>query len=193
MNNPPDHHRRSIRLPEYDYASPGAYFVTLVTHTRLCLFGEIKDGEMEYSALGLIAGEEWIKSVGIRKEIQLFEDEFVVMPNHLHAIVWLVDVGADGVCPDGIHPNIQGAHRAPQQQQQQVPQRAPRSLGSFIAGYKASVTSRARKELDMTGIWQRNYYDHIIRSQEEHRRIYAYIETNPIHWNEDEENPSASN
>ena len=167
---------------------------------------------MEFSDLGLIARDELLRSSGMRKEIRLNEDEMVVMPNHVHAIVWLIEVGADGVCPKigegkGASWIDQGACHAPQQEvpqpapQQEVPQpapqpapqllkRNPKSLGSFIAGYKASVTSRAGRELNMTGIWQRNYYEHIIRNEEEHKRIYQYIESNPVQWSDDEENPA---
>jgi len=192
MNHTNNHHRRSIRLKGFDYASPGAYFITLITYRHACLFGEIRDGEMELSTLGLIVKEEWMRSIEIRKEIRLEEDEFVIMPNHIHGIVWLVERNnvADGICPDiegvkNVLPDFKGARRAPQQS---AFHRSPRSLGSFIAGYKASVTSRARKELNIEGIWQRNYYEHILRNEKEHERIYAYIESNPVHWAKDEEN-----
>src|SRR4030065_1550792 len=108
--DPQIHHRRSIRLTGYDYSQPGAYFITLVTYQRDGLFGDLIDGEMQCSALGKIAHDEWMRSIGIRKEITLHEDEFVIMPNHLHGIVWIVGlVGADGVRPiGGVRPNDRG-------------------------------------------------------------------------------------
>lgn len=187
--NPDIHHRRSIRLKGYDYTQPGAYFVTMVTYQRDEIFGEIGNGEMKLSPLGKIVQEEWFRSAEIRKEIQLFEDEFVVMPNHGHGIVWIVDntVGADGV-----RPNIERTP-AMRPNSRNVPtlaslRRAPRSLGSFIAGFKASVTSRAKRELNMTGTWQRNYYDHLIRNDRELKNIRWYIANNPLHWQLDRDN-----
>ena len=212
--DPHKHHRRSIRLKGYDYSQPGAYFITLVTFQRDEIFGEVVNGEVKLSALGKMVSEEWLRSMEMRKEIRLNEDEFVVMPNHLHGIVWIVGadgirpdsnastVGADGIRPIGVHPNAirpnsvhmidqekgvnagQGACHAPVQ-------RAPRSLGSFIAGFKAAVSSRARRELEMEGIWQRNYFEHIIRNEREFTAIWNYIDANPLRWYEDQLHPKA--
>ena len=87
--DPQKHNRRSMRLKNYDYSQPGAYFITLVTYQREMLFGRVAEGKMEYSRLGKIVREEWIKSNRMRREIQLNEDEFIVMPNHIHGIVWI--------------------------------------------------------------------------------------------------------
>ena len=175
--NPEIHHRRSIRLKGYDYTQPGAYFVTICTYHRDQIFGEVINGEMKLSVLGEIVYQEWFRSAEIRKEIQIFEDEMAVMPNHVHGINWIVEsVGADGV-----RPTKQDARRASLR-------RAPRSLGSFIAGFKASVTSRAGRELHMTGIWQRNYYEHIIRNDHELNNIRWYIVNNPLNWQLDRDN-----
>ena len=198
--NPEIHHRRSIRLKGYDYTQPGAYFVTMVTHHRDEIFGEIKNGEMKLSPLGMIVREEWLRSAIIRKEIQIFDDEFVIMPNHLHGINWIVNVGADGVRPDNhAHPNDGRMPSAPTQQDARqdtrqdarrasLLRRAPCSLRSFIAGFKASVTSRAGRELNITGIWQRNYYEHIIRNERELNNIARYIVNNPLNWQLDRDN-----
>jgi REP-associated tyrosine transposase len=166
----------------------GAYFVTLVTQGCTNLFGEINNGVMRLSVLGRIVKDEWLRSRGIRKEIRIHEDEFVVMPNHLHGIVWVVEVGENpknnvsGVRADGIRPEGHGASLAPLR-------RMPRSLSSFIVGFKSSVTSRAKRELNIGEIWQRNYYEHIIRNQTELARIGEYITGNPQQWATDEENP----
>jgi REP element-mobilizing transposase RayT len=227
--NPKIHHRRSIRLKGYDYTQPGAYFVTLTTVRRASVFGDVVNGEMKLSALGEIVLDEWMRSIGIRKEIQLHEDEFVVMPNHIHGIVWMVDVngvhpgnassaeggachaprqasgleirganvGADGIRP-GVHPGNtspakaeEGACHAPRQAGGSSFQRISKSLGSFIAGFKAAVTSRARRELNVMDIWQTNYYEHIIRNEAEFENIWKYIDNNPRQWEQDQLNPTA--
>jgi REP element-mobilizing transposase RayT len=194
------HHRRSIRLKGYDYSQPGMYFVTMVTWRRDDLFGKIINGEMQLSELGKIVRDEWMRSNGMRQEIRVYEDEFVVMPNHMHGIVWIVEpVGADSVRPEnGVRPGI-GAYHAPQQEalQQEATQqeagaslaplrRAQSSLSSFVAGFKAAVTSRAKQELNMIGIWQRNYYEHIIRNEKEFMKIWEYIDMNPRKWLDDQ-------
>jgi putative transposase len=198
-------HRLSIRLKGYDYSQPGAYFITLVTFHRHELFGKIVNARMHLSVIGQIAHDEWLRTAGIRREIRLFEDEFVIMPNHLHGIVWIVDiVGADGIHPmDNVHPVgadgvrpcispivhqisnnvVQGANLAPLH-------RKPKSLSSFVAGFKSAVTSRAGRELNLSGIWQRNYYDHIIRNDYDLIKIWEYIDTNPQKWQDDQLHPS---
>jgi putative transposase len=201
--NPEVHHRRSIRLKGYDYTQPGAYFVTICTYQRAEIFGSVINGEMKLSALGEIVQAEWRRSAEIRKEIQIFDDEFVVMPNHLHGINWIVDVGADAVRPEtekahamrpyvtDVRPHNERTLSAPTQNRdahRASLRRTPRSLGSFIAGFKASVTSRARRELNMVGIWQRNYYEHIIRNDRELHNISWYIVNNPINWQLDRDN-----
>jgi putative transposase len=154
MPKPADpHHRRSIRLKDYDYTQAGAYFVTLVTFERKFLFGEIVDGNMKRSRLGEIVWDAWFQSEHIRKEIRLFEDEFVVMPNHIHGIIWIVGEARGG------------AWHAP------LLHREGRSLGSMVAGFKAGVTSQAKRELNISNVWQRNYYEHIIRNEAEWGKI----------------------
>jgi putative transposase len=228
--DPQKHHRRSMRLQEFDYAQAGAYFITLVTYHRQEFFGEIVDGIVRLSPLGEITQDEWMRSLQLRPEIRLYQDEFVVMPNHFHGVVWLIangldardaprqepdvgvdrvdpspntpqqtPVGVDRVDPGHINPAVQGARGAPRQEPdvwvdrgdpghtnpavqgargaslQDRPLRLPHSLSSFIAGFKSSVTRRAFHELGLTGIWQRNYYDHIIRNEEdfsEHHELH---------------------
>jgi REP element-mobilizing transposase RayT len=209
--DPRIHHQKSIRLKGYDYTQPGAYFVTFCSYQRDEIFGEVINGEMKFSALGEIVREEWLRSAEIRKEIRIYEDEFMIMPNHGHGIVWITDtsVGADGRAaslsggvrlekgvrpeidvppnPDraqGLRPNVQeqDARREQQDAHRASLRREPRSLGSFMAGFKAAVTSRAGRELNTTGIWQRNYYDHIIRNDRELNNIRWYIRNNPLNW-----------
>ena len=87
--NQSPHHRRSIRLKGFDYTSEGGYFITIVTHERQYLFGEIRDGEMHLNPLGKIAYDEWFRTVELRPYVELFDIEFIVMPNHVHGIIWL--------------------------------------------------------------------------------------------------------
>jgi len=82
--------RSSLRLEGYDYTLAGTYFITIITHKRACLFGEVIGGEVVLSPYGEVVRAKWLASAGIRQEIQLHEDEFVVMPNHVHGIVWIV-------------------------------------------------------------------------------------------------------
>ena len=94
--NPEYHHRRSIRLQGYNYSQTGIYFVTICTHKRQCLFGEIRNGKMILNQIGKIVAQEWLKSAEIRQEIEL--DEWIIMPNHLHGIVG-IDKKDDGCIP----------------------------------------------------------------------------------------------
>ncbi len=93
-------HRRSIRLPDYDYSSEGAYFITLVAHHRQPLFGAIVNNEMVVNEFGKIVQEEWLKTAELRAEVELAEDEFVVMPNHFHGIINIVERDGKGDRPD---------------------------------------------------------------------------------------------
>ena len=86
--DPGTHHRRSIRLKDYDYSQEGAYFVTICSHERKCLFGEILDGEMRLNDIGTVVRNEWLNSERMRREIHL--DTFVVMPNHIHGVVFIL-------------------------------------------------------------------------------------------------------
>ena len=178
----PTRNRRSIRLKGYDYTQPGAYFITLLTQGRECLFGEVVDGEMQLNAAGRIALEEWVRTPSVRPEMGI--DEFVIMPNHVHGIVIICDiVGAHGRAP---------LRRAPLQNDPHQPtHRKPRSLGSFIAGYKSIVTRRVNAHLSTPGtpLWQRNYYDRILRDENEWDRARRYILSNPLNWELDSENP----
>jgi REP element-mobilizing transposase RayT len=173
------YHRRSIRLQGYDYTQSGAYFVTLCTHQRDCLFATISvDGELILNDVGRIVEEEWCRSAEIRKEIEL--DTFAVMPNHLHGIVVISRadvVGATGRSP---LPPVR-------------PGPASHSLGALIAGFKSATTKRINLLRKTPGqpVWQRNYYEHIVRNERDLNAIRIYIENNPMNWALDRENPAA--
>jgi REP element-mobilizing transposase RayT len=172
MKHDPDkHHRRSIRLRGYDYAQGGGYFVTIVTRDRACLFGEIVDGEMRPNQFGRIVVDEWERSSKIRRELET--DAFVLMPNHIHGIV----IHSGGVGATGRSPLQSGPRR--------------RSLGAFVGGFKSAITKRINESRETPGtpVWQRNYYEHIIRVENELDRIREYIANNPVQWEMDRENP----
>jgi REP element-mobilizing transposase RayT len=162
--------RRSIRLPTYDYAQGGAYFVTICSYERRCVFGRVIDGQVQVNEIGAIIEEEWFRSPIFRKIVL---DAFVVMPNHIHGIVFIDSVGATGRSP------------------------APRSglrrgsLGSFVGNFKAATTRRVRM-LGLTSdrpVWQRNYYEHIVRDDGDLNAIREYIDNNPANWANDRQNP----
>jgi REP element-mobilizing transposase RayT len=182
----PPHRRRSIRLPEYDYSSPGAYFITLVAREREHLFGTIENGCMHLNACGEIVWEIW-KSLPQRySRIRL--DEAVVMPNHFHGILWIESPAAAGV----------GAiHELPQPQPQPEEEdfearriRRRRMLLPKVIGYFKMNSARRINQLRGTPgipVWQRNYYEHIIRNEGALHRIRRYIRNNPLRWENDRE------
>ncbi len=170
--DPAVHHRKSIRLRGYDYTQPGAYFVTMVTYQRDCLFGEIKNGEMTLSDFGVIADECWRAIPAHFPSVEL--GAHIVMPNHVHGIIV-------------IHDNRGGAiYRAPTVERFGKP--TVGSLPTIIRTYKAAVTRTIGPQHNATTIWQRNYYERIIRTDREMDNIWRYIEINPAHWEDDEEN-----
>ncbi len=190
--NPERHRRRSTRLRGYDYSRSGAYYVTICTWNRECIFGEIIADMMVLNEIGIIVDEEWRKSSLIRKEIEL--DDYVIMPNHLHGIVMIANksnVGAFGERPHcgRFHgENIEDGSRSGLRLKS-------KSLGSFMSGFQSSVTRRVTKIRQTPGghVWQRNYYDHVIRNNEEFNRIKTYIRNNPAKWRTDRENPNIKN
>jgi REP element-mobilizing transposase RayT len=191
----PLHHRRSLRLKGYDYAHSGAYFVTICTHKQSPLFGHLVDGTMVLNQCGEIVRKEWFRTVEIRTEIELHADEFVVMPNHIHGIVWIVDTGASLHDTVGAHGRAPLHHNAPARAHGGAHlHRPPRSLGSFIAGFKSTTTRRINQLRGTPGapVWQRNYYEHIIRTEQALHAIRRYIVENPLRWHLDRYNPDAT-
>jgi REP-associated tyrosine transposase len=190
---PKKHHRRSIRLPEYDYSQAGAYYVTIVAWHRESLFGEVVNKEMKLNEAGKIVQWGWKE---LPKRLQFIEiGAFIVMPNHFHGIlIFHENVGAtrqgltnarlgnvslSNVITDGTDgsPLPRGIK--------------PASLGAIMAQFKSRVTKRLWKipSLKGTPVWQRNYYEHIIRNQRDLQNKTDYIEANPILWDEDDNNP----
>ncbi len=175
--------RRSIRLPAYDYAQPGAYFITIVTASRLCLFGDVTDDAVRLSPAGVIANDELRRTERLRDGVEI--DAYVVMPNHIHAILWLLD--------GGTAPTQQGtARRAPTYDAlRRFGKPASNSLSTIVGAYKSAVTKRIRatRHQPALEVWQRGYYEHIIRTEAALTNIRAYIGQNPRLWSEDPENP----
>ncbi len=159
------HQRKSIRLKEYDYSLPGEYFITICTHGKQCIFGEVVDEEMHLNEVGKIAKEEWLKTPIIRPAVEL--DVFEIMPNHLHSIIVIKD--------ESSIPKV-GTHSCASLQ------RKPRSLGSILAGFKSAATTRINKSRNTpyVPVWQGKFYDHIIRNEKELNNIREYIMNNPL-------------
>jgi len=187
--DPKIHHRRSIRLKGYDYRQAGGYFVTLVTQGREMLFGDVVNSEMVLTDFGKIVAETWQWLETQYPYVAL--GEWVVMPNHFHGVIFIVDNANDSPMDwDGLRDGRGGSRSAP------TPMGAVKRkpLGRLIGAFKTVSTKNinlARKTEGAT-IWQRNYYEHIIRNEFELDRIARYIESNPARWNEDTENPDKS-
>ncbi|WP_221251714.1 transposase [Desulfuromonas versatilis] len=214
--DPEIHRRRSIRLKGYDYSRTGAYFVTICAHSRECLFGEIVDGGMRLNDAGLIARQCWIEIPVHFPQVKL--DEFVVMPNHIHGILVITDpgeanatVGAKNFSPLRQPPQRVSPLRQPPQRvlplrqppQRVLPLRQPprmastpqhpsgtsRTVGSIVRGFKIGVTKWMRNNTPICNVWQRNYYERIIRDDRELAAIREYIANNPAQWGLDKNNP----
>ncbi len=183
--------RRSIRLPGFDYGSSGAYFVIVCTAKRRHTFGEVAEDRMRLSRIGKIADTS-LREIPLHfASVEV--TSHVVMPNHVHAILVLegdlrrgVPWNAPTILPSSLAawPPQAGADRS-------ISPRAG-TLGVIIPAYKGAVTNAARKVGFSGSIWQRGYYERVIRSDEERDRLVAYIGENPLRWALDEENPRRS-
>jgi putative transposase len=185
--------RRSIRLKGYDYSQPGAYFVTLVARQRECLFGEISDGEARLSEVGKVVWDVWQALPARYAEIDL--DEAVVMPNHFHGIIWIKEVGVGA-----IHELPQPETPQPETPQPETPireepfemrrlLRRQMLLPKVIGYFKMNSAKRINALRDTPGepVWQRNYYERVIRNEGELEAIREYIRANPLIWEDDQE------
>jgi putative transposase len=167
--DPDKHHRRSLRLKHYDYSRAGSYFITICTEERQCLFGEVVDSIMNSNDPGQMIRRWWDKLPSKFSALGL--DEAVVMPNHLHGILMLRTAHAVESAP---------------------------TLGDVMDWLKTMTTNeyiRGVKGLGWRGfsgrLWQRDYFEHIIRDEEELRRVREYIRSNPAQWALDAENPAS--
>jgi putative transposase len=197
--NPNIHHRKSIRLKGYDYAQAGLYFITICVHNRECLFGKIVGAEnfppkMILNDAGRTANECWLN---IPKHFpNAILHEHIVMPNHVHGIIELA--GANNYSPVLNLPQIDspesvidldnGAKNVSNDNGAKnfSPLRSPsKTIGSIVRGYKIGVTKWFRSNENLENIWQRNYWEHIIRDESSYHRIAEYIINNPKNWSND--------
>jgi len=172
--NPELHHRRSIRLKGYDYSLSGAYFVTVCSYRKERIFEDI--------IVASIIKEQW---QNLPRKFSCIElDEFVIMPNHIHFILWIKDVGATLAVAPNNETTSKRAGTSP----------AP-TIGNIVGASKSMVSTEYLKWINQNNaersaiLWQRNYYEHIIRNEESLNRIRNYIINNPLKWEEDIENP----
>ena len=191
--NPDIHHRRSIRLCDYDYAGEGFYFVTICVHDRRALFGSITDGTMHLNDAGRMVEEEYRRLPN--RYPHVICHEYVVMPNHFHAIIQITNDNASPVGAPlvGAHENISRVE--PNENNQGTHKGCPSgdvTLGEIVGAFKSITTNAYIRGVKQNGwppfhtrLWQRNYYEHIIRDQRSHDEIAAYILENPLHWSDD--------
>ncbi|MGD0036687.1 MAG: transposase [Bacteroidota bacterium] len=194
------HKRRSIRLQDYDYSQPGEYFVTICTCNHEYMFGEIVDEEIRLNELGKIVQEEWSRTAEIRENVEL--DSFIVMPNHIHGIIVLTEpgrgtlrralVGANCHSPQNCHSSQAKSHNNSSNNGAYIDTPLQKTkfcsssgtIGAIIRGFKSAATKRINELHSTPGIpvWQRNYYEHIIRDDKELDNIREYIANNPLKW-----------
>ena len=185
------HHRRSIRLREYDYSHAGVYFVTICVKNRECLFGEIIDGVIHSNEACDMIVAEWSDLLNRFSNIDL--DEFVVMPNHLHGLLVLFGRGESCIRPDKNITIEEGDHK------DRPYGTLSESIGRVIQAFKSITTHRYIEGVTAGWppfpgkLWQRNYYERIVRNEKELDKIREYIVNNPGKWAEDVENPNAVN
>src|ERR1035437_2956012 len=212
--NPNIHHRKSIRLKGYDYSQAGLYFITICVQDRKCLFGKIAEienvgvenfqplqPEMILNDAGKIANECWLEIPNHFPNAVLHEH--IVMPNHVHGMIELKFVGVGNVGVENFQPlptqpdltvgaenflPLPTPNEPPRNQFQKM---IPHSIGSIVKGFKIGVTKWFRnnplrdENFKSQRIWQRNYYEHIIRDEQSYKRISEYIINNPKNWKDD--------
>ena len=173
------HNRRSLRLIDYDYATPGAYFVTILSYKQMPIFSEIDRDEVQLSQVGLIVEDCWRKIPYHFPFVRV--SDYVIMPNHLHGIIKIEHYPNEVSKDDFINQKNKQKHipKGPQSS----------SLGAIIGSFKSASTKYVHR-LGLTHqktIWHRNYYEHIIRDDEDYHRIVEYIQLNPSNWVNDQE------
>jgi REP element-mobilizing transposase RayT len=168
---------KQIRLRHFDYGNAGSYYITICTYKRQLLLSAIKNNEVHLTETGNIVKEELGLTIALRNYLEL--DYSVIMPNHVHFILLFKDRAANALDErtDKALRSFGGSHQ--------------HSLSSVIAQFKAAVTNRVRKSVnnDKFQLWQKGFYEHIIRDDKDLARIRDYISTNAINWQVDQENP----
>ena len=175
----------SARLRNWDYGWSAAYFITICTKGRECFFGEIVDEKMQFSEIGKIAENEWLKTPGIRPDMNLELGEFVIMPNHFHGIIIIGENefntqrgGNDDERRDALQcvSTTETANEFGPQS---------KNLSSILRGYKSAVKNYATKN-NIRFAWQSRFHDHIIRDEKSFQNISNYIINNPTNWSKDQ-------
>jgi putative transposase len=186
--DPQIHHRRSIRLTGYDYTQAGAYFITICSHQREHVFGEVVNGEMKLSKFGQVAKQQWEKLPKRFPNTEL--GAFALMPNHEHGVIQIIEREVDrrGTADSLNGHNDESFRRAPTTERFQKP--VAGSIPTIVRSYKSSVAYRINLMRGTNGVpvWQRNYYEHIIRNERELELITKYIDCNPFNWQLDRDN-----
>lgn len=171
------HKRHSIRINNYDYSSVGAYFITICAENRDNLFGRIENNKLILNKFGNIVENEWIKTSEIRKNVEI--DDFIVMPNHFHGIIIIsgINQGVSQYAPTKMHDTVNKLCSPSQ------------TVGAIVRGFKASVTKKINilRDVYRQTVWQRNYFEHVIRNEYDLMRIREYIINNPANWETDSE------
>jgi REP element-mobilizing transposase RayT len=192
---PQKHPRRSIRLEGYDYSQVGAYHVTIVAQNRACLFGNVVEAEMRLNDVGAMLQTQWQRLPGRFPNVEL--DEFLVMPNHFHGILVLTDKPAIALVARDTVDNRATTRVAPTDVDAS---RHDPILGDIVGAWKSIVTDEYIRGVHQWNwepfdrkMWQRNYWEHIIRDEPDLERIRTYIVNNPANWESDENNPKNAN
>lgn len=190
-------HRRLLRLKDYDYSQAGAYYVTVVTQARVCLFGGIINGEMQLNEAGCLVQRAWNDLPNHYANASL--GAFVIMPNHVHGVIvlsdmegWATQAGRTGLRPAPTPAPTPASIRASASITARAEVRPSKihALPEIIRAFKSFSARRINENRNNIGgsIWQRNYYEHVIRNEEELNGICEYIAANPQNWEEDGEN-----
>jgi len=165
----------SARLQNWDYGTNAAYFITICAQNNKQYFGKIINGEMHLSEIGKIAVTEWLNTLNIRQNMNLELGEYVIMPNHFHAIIIIGENEFNGNGRDVMHCVSTSKNSFTPQS---------KNLASIVRGFKSSVTKNAR-QIQPDFVWQTRFYDHIIRNDESFQTISEYIQNNPSNWAND--------
>ena len=175
-------HRKKLRIPDFDYSQPGAYYVSIVTQGRRKLFGQIVDGEMVLNDIGKMVKEVW---VAIPEHFPIVElGEFVVMPNHFHGIITIMAGETQGI-------NVGARHAVPRpfSEKEGFGKPVSGSLSTILRSFKSATTKAFHEFFGHAeeSLWQRSFYEHVIRNERDYRAIYEYIVANPMNWEMDDE------
>jgi putative transposase len=190
MPDAPNQFRKHVRLSGFDYRDNYAYFVTICTGHRECVFGDVIDGALRPSRRGLVVTQCWQDIPKHHPFVEL--DAFVVMPNHIHGILLFTGGREEATQASQLQtpPRVAATPASPRPANAHGPM--SKSLGAVVGSFKAAI-SRSINRLRpgaAVGLWQPNYYEHVIRNDRARDAIGEYILSNPDRWNLDEENPA---